>query len=196
MCAYNINDIAASLDNDVLSSAINTDSTHTHTHTQNQPGPQQSGVIFVGQRPPNKFILSFLALCLCSWCWPALVCAILGIIYSIQVTTQCVSFPIHRGFSLSTNTSIYISCRLSMRDNNGLSKFGKSSFFDKHLHIHTYTQVDNQWTNKDYEGAQQHSIRAQRWSIVALVLGGLGFPLICISIIVLVIAIVTPTYRY
>ena len=62
--------------------------THTHTHTQNQPGAQQSSVTFVGQRPPNKFILSFLALCLCSWCWPALVFAILGIIYSIQVYTQ------------------------------------------------------------------------------------------------------------
>ena len=115
--------------------------THTHSHTQNQPRPQQSSVTFVRQRPPNKFILSFLALCLCSWCWPALVFAILGIIYSIQVTTQCVSFPIHRVFSLSTNTSIYIRCRLSMRDNNGLSKFGKSSFlhhYDKHLHIHRW----------------------------------------------------------
>ena len=88
-----------------------------------------------------------------------------------------------------------------MHDNNGLSKFGKSSFLHhcyKHLHIHThtYTQVDNQWTNKDHEGARHHSIRAQRWSVVALVLGVLGFPLICISIAVPVIAIVSSTRKY
>ena len=64
---------------------------HTHKHTQNQPAPQQFSVTYAGQRPPNQFVLSFLALCLCAWCWPALVFAILGIVYSIQVTTQCVS---------------------------------------------------------------------------------------------------------
>ena len=65
-----------------------------------------------------------------------------------------------------------------------------------YTYTHTYTQVDNQWTNKDHEGARHHSIRAQRWSVVALVLGVLGFPLICISIAVPVIAIVDSTRKY
>ena len=36
-----------------------------------------------------------------------------------------------------------------------------------------YTQVDSQWTNKDYAGAKRSSLCAMLWSIVAMVFGGL-----------------------
>ena len=32
-------------------------------------------------------------------------------------------------------------------------------------------QVDSQWTNKDYVGAQRASLYAKRWSIAAIVAG-------------------------
>ena len=60
-------------------------------------------------------------------------------------------------------------------------------------HAHTHTQVDNQWTNKDHEGARQHSIKAQRWSVVALVLGGVGFVLFVISIVMQLAGIAAAT---
>ena len=34
-------------------------------------------------------------------------------------------------------------------------------------------QVDSQWTNEDYAGAQKSSRRAKLWSIAGLVAGGL-----------------------
>ena len=35
-------------------------------------------------------------------------------------------------------------------------------------------QVDSQWTNKDYAGAQKASLYTKRWSIAALIVGGVG----------------------
>ena len=57
---------------------------YTSLHAQNQPGTQHVGVINV-ERPRDYFILSFLAFCLCSWCWPAVFCGAMGMIYSVQV---------------------------------------------------------------------------------------------------------------
>lgn len=38
---------------------------------------------------------------------------------------------------------------------------------------HLPMQVDSQWTNKDYTGAQKSSLYAMLWSIAAMVVGGL-----------------------
>jgi len=49
-------------------------------------------------------------------------------------------------------------------------------------------QVDSQWTNEDYAGAQRSSLRAKLWSIAGMVAGGLvvtAYLLLCaISILV------------
>lgn len=53
----------------------------------------------------------------------------------------------------------------------------------KVLHASYLMQVDSQWTNKDYEGARKASLYAKRWSIAALVVGGVGFVIISVVVI-------------
>jgi len=58
-----------------------------------------------------------------------------------------------------------------------------------------HIQVDSQWTNKDYQGAQRASLYAKRWSIAALAVGGgaaaIFFIYIIIQIIIVIIAAAT-----
>ena len=51
--------------------------------SQVQPCPSNTPTTYV-ERTPNHFVLTFAVLCLCTCCWPALVFAIMGVIYSVQ----------------------------------------------------------------------------------------------------------------
>ena len=48
-------------------------------------------------------------------------------------------------------------------------------------------QVDSQWTNKDYAGAQKASLYAKRWSIAAIVA---GFVVLAIYIVLVILSMV------
>jgi len=51
-------------------------------------------------------------------------------------------------------------------------------------------QVDNQWTNKDYQGAQRASLYAKRWSIAALAVGGTTAAILFIYIVIQIIFVI------
>ena len=50
-------------------------------------------------------------------------------------------------------------------------------------------QVDSQWTNKDYQGAQRASLYAKRWSIAALGVGGAAAALFFIYIFIQILIV-------
>ena len=63
------------------------------------------------------------------------------------------------------------------------------------LSVH-HMQVDSQWTNKDYQGAQRASLYAKRWSIAALAVGGTGAALILLYIVIQIIYVIAIAASY
>ena len=70
-------------------------------------------------------------------------------------------------------------------------------------HAHTFRssssshmQVDSQWTNKDYQGAQRASLYAKRWSIAALAFGGSAAALLFIYIFIQIIFVIIAAASY
>ena len=56
-------------------------------------------------------------------------------------------------------------------------------------------QVDSQWTNKDYAGAQKASLYAKRWSIAAFIVGGVGAVTLLPTYIYMIAGAITIYFR-
>ena len=100
-------------------------------------------------RPQNYLGLTFFAL-LCCCCWPGWIFAIIGFVFSVQVR------------------------KLSQFHWDGVPIKGIMSCILMYL-----SQVDNQYTNKDFLGAQRSSKLARNWSIAAIATGLAVFFIYC-----------------